>query len=105
MRTDLARLKLTPEMRFLLFHAESGTRGYHTVANHDLPGDRYLAFQESRRSSLEALRRRGLVKKTRDPERPWVLTDKGRRVGGLVIREILKAELGGLDELRIIKKN
>jgi hypothetical protein len=89
-----SKLKLTPTMRYLLFHAESGTRGYYTRQNHDLTGDRYLSFQDHYRNSLEGLKRRGLVQKTKNPDRPWVLTSRGRRVGGLIIREELIAGLG-----------
>src|SRR5262252_1577337 len=87
----LAKYKLSPAMRHVLFHAESGTEGYVTKFNHDLVAERYLSYQDAK--TLQALRARKLIKATRKKDDPWTLSAIGRRVGRLLVIEITKQEL------------
>ena len=77
-------------MRRALFHAESGDEGYDTQLNHDMPADRFLAYQHP--AVIQALHERKLIKRTGDPDFPWRLTVLGREVGRLIVIETTKQE-------------
>jgi hypothetical protein len=90
-KNPLRKYNLSSSMKQVLFHAESGDEGYATKYNHDLPADRYLSYQHP--AVVRALRARKLVKATRNPDFPWVLTKEGRKVGRLLVVMITKQQM------------